>query len=184
VIVTVLPERLVFRPGLILALVLTAACGYGLNGRLVSLPDHVRTIGVPPFVNQTSFPDLDLKFGEAFRTEFLRRGRFRVIPQAEGADAVLIGRVASASWAPSLLNASNQGERYTVTVSLPVEFRIAGENEVYWSDPAGTAVEQVPVSAGSTLDLGAFFQQSESSALDRMAQAFARRTVGAILEKF
>ena len=59
-----------------------SACGYGLAGRNVSLPDHVKTIAVAPFANRTGVSDLDTVLQKAVLTELQSRGRWKVVPDA------------------------------------------------------------------------------------------------------
>ena len=41
-----------------LALVATS-CGYTLAGRGGTLPEHIRIIGIPQFINRSPFPEID-----------------------------------------------------------------------------------------------------------------------------
>ena len=53
-----------------------AGCGYALAGRGNTLPTHIRTIGVPQFVNQSSTPDIDGVLTDEVRQELQSRGRY------------------------------------------------------------------------------------------------------------
>ena len=50
---------------------------------------HLKRIGVPPFENQSATPDLDRVLADAVRTELQGRGRFAIVQDATGVDAVL-----------------------------------------------------------------------------------------------
>src|SRR5690606_22859258 len=79
----------------LLALVVSSACGYSLAGRGAFLPPHIKVIGVPLFTNNTSVFDAERRITERVRSELSGRGRYRVETAAEGADAVLTGEISS-----------------------------------------------------------------------------------------
>ena len=69
----------------------SSGCGYALAGRGNFLPAYIRTIGIPTFTNQTSFFEIAQIVTDKVRTEFIGRGNYKIVPEATGADAVLIG---------------------------------------------------------------------------------------------
>src|SRR5262249_37374368 len=123
---------------LVVAGVLTLACGYGLAGRTVSLPEHVKTIAVTKLTNRTAVPDLDRILTDAVLTELQGRGRWRVVPDASGADvdAVLSGTIVSIQLLPI---ATNQGQatRVSMTVVSSMELHdLRNNNKMIWSNPS------------------------------------------------
>lgn len=176
------------RLGLIAALVAMVAgsssCGYALAGRGSFLPDYIRTIGIPLFVNQTTVFDVEQLLSQRVRAEFIGRGKYRVTPDATGADAVLTGTIANITLAPSAFNDQQFATRYAVTVVMRIEFRDLREDKVLWENPSLVFREEFEVTTGSgALDVNAFFGQS-SNALERVASEFARSVVTSILEAF
>ena len=101
-----------------MAAVLSASCGYTLAGRGSFLPDTVKTIGIPDFVNHTPYYDVGQTLSQRVRTEFIGRGKFKVLPQDTGVDAVLKAQINNISLAPSAFNSSQQATRYAITVTL------------------------------------------------------------------
>jgi hypothetical protein len=168
----------------ILALVcvsLTSACGYSLAGRGSFLPAHIRTIGVPTFVNHTPVFEVERRISEAVRAELIGRGRYTVNPSAEG-DAVLAGEISSITIFPSAWNEQRQATRYALVLTAKVEFRDSKDNKVIWTNPALQFREEYPLT-GTVSDVNAFFGQ-DVNALGRLAEEFARTLVSAILEAF
>jgi outer membrane lipopolysaccharide assembly protein LptE/RlpB len=92
-----------------------AGCGYALAGRGANLPEHVRRIGVPIFDNQSSTPELDRILTEAVRTELQARGRYTVVPEATGVDAVLTATIRPLSVAPVGFTDARQESRRLIT---------------------------------------------------------------------
>ncbi len=169
----------------LLAVVVTAGCGYALAGRGNALPAHIRLIGVPEFENGTPYPDLERVVTESVRAEFQSRGRFRVQPDANAVDAVLTGRIIRLDLVPATLTSSLQASRYIVSLVVSVEFRDqTNNNDVLWSNPAMTFRDEFDVpSNASGLDPTAAFRQ-DLNAVDRLAKSFARTAVTSILEAF
>jgi hypothetical protein len=162
----------------------SAACGYGLAGRTSSLPASVHTIGIPIFTNHSSIFNLESLLTEKVRGEFIGRGRFQILPQATGVDAVLVGDVASVSIAPSSFNAQQLASRYTITMSANIQLRDLRDNKVLWENPSLVFREDYDATSGkNAVDPAAFFGQ-EANALDRVGTDFARAIVAAILEAF
>src|SRR5205085_11869869 len=71
----------------------SASCGYALAGQGNFLPGYIKTIGIPTFTNLTSFFDLAQMSTDKVRTQFIGRGKYKVVPEATGADAVLNGTI-------------------------------------------------------------------------------------------
>ena len=162
----------------------TPGCGYALAGRGSFLPDYIETIGVPLFINQTPYFEVEQILTERVRNEFIGRGNYNVLPESAGADAVLIGRIVNVGLNPVSFTTQQQASRYEMRVTASFEFRDLREDEVLWENPALLFIEEYEVSTGSgVLDPQAFFGQS-SNAVDRMATNFAKSVVTAILEAF
>jgi len=160
------------------------SCGYSLVGRGSFLPEHIRTIGVPLFLNQTAIFEVEQRLTERIRSELIGRGRYRIIPETATADAALLGTITSIAIAPASFTQDRQATRYQFTVTVSVEFRDLVSDTLIWSNPALTFQQEYEVTTGAdALDPNAFFGQS-SNAVERLAQDFARTVVSAILEAF
>jgi hypothetical protein len=159
-------------------------CGYSLAGRGSFLPESIKTIGVPLFTNSSQVFDIERRLTERVRSEFIGRGKYRVLPDAAGADAVLTGEISSVTLTPSSFNEQQLATRYVITVTTKLEFKDVKADKILWSNPAWQFREEYEVTnASEATDVNAFFGQ-EANALDRIAQNFARSVVSAILEAF
>ena len=58
-----------------------AGCGYHTAGHAVTLPDNVRTIAIPAFVNQTQTFKIEQMLTAAVVRELVTRTHYRVIDQ-------------------------------------------------------------------------------------------------------
>jgi hypothetical protein len=183
------PARAARAAALCLAVACLAAssgCGYALAGRGSFLPDYIRIVGIPIFVNNTAVFDAEQVLTTRVREEFISRGRYRVIPQAAGADGILTGEIASISLTPVGFNDNQQASRYAAQIVLKVTFRDVRADKVIWENPSLVYREEfdlVTVTGSGIVDASTFFGQG-GNALDRLATDFARSVVTSILEAF
>ncbi len=178
----------------------TAGCGYALAGRGSFLPSSIHTIGVPIFQNRSTVFNLETLLTQKVRSEFIGRGKYQILPDPTGVDALLTGEVTAVSIAPasSLLTgevtavsiapasftAAQLASRYAITMTARVELRETRENKILWENSSVTFRQEYEATSGtSAADPAAFFQQ-DVNALERMSSDFARTIVSAIREAF
>ena len=172
------------------ALVVVAAlavsnCGYALAGRGSFLPEYIRIVGIPQLVNNSTFFQVEQVLTEKIRTEFIGRGRYTVIPNAEGADAVLTGTITSITVTPVGFTQQQLASRYLFTLTLTVTFTDLRTGMPLWTNAALTFREEYDLTTRSNTALeGATFISQERSSFDRIAADAARTVVTAILEAF
>lgn len=170
--------------GIVALAIALNGCGYSLAGRGSFLPAYIETIGVPLFENITPVFEVEQVFTERVRTEFIGRGKYRVLPGTVGVDAVLSGRITSVGLNPVSFTGQQQAARYELRVTAALEFRDMRADEVLWENPSLLFIEEYAVTTGSgVLDPQAFFGQ-DLTALDRVAENFAKAVVTSILEAF
>jgi hypothetical protein len=140
---------------------------------------------VPTFVNRTTVFNLETLLTQKVRAEFIGRGKYQVLPQNTGVDALLVGDVTGVNIAPVSLNPQTQlASRYAITRTARIELRDVRENKVLWENPSILFRQEYEATSGrSATDPAAFFQQ-DTNGLDRMSTEFARTIVSAILEAF
>lgn len=177
--------RTILNAVVVAVLAVTAGgCGYSLAGKGSFLPATIKVIGVPEFANQTPYFEIERKFTERVRSEFIGRGRYQILPQVTGADAIVRGTITSVSIAPANFNQSQQATRYVVIIRTKIEFYDVKDDKILWENPLMFFREEYDLPADSQAgDPAAFFGQS-SNALERVALDFARSVVSAILEAF
>lgn len=159
-------------------------CGYSLAGRGSFLPAYIRTIGIPTFGNRTSVFNLETMLTQKVRSEFIGRGKYQILPENTGVDAVLNGEVTIVSVIPASFGTAQLASRYTITMTARVELRDVRANKVLWENPGVSFRQDYEATSGrGVLDPVAFFQQ-DANALERMSTEFARTIVSAILEAF
>ncbi len=160
-----------------------AGCGYSLAGRGSALPAHIKTIGVPLFTNATTVFDVEQTLTQRVRLEFIGRGRYKVVSDDIGTDAVLKGDITGISIRPTAFDNNQQASRYEITVVVKVEFRDVANDKVLYENAAQTFKEEYEVTNVQSADAQSFLGQN-SNALERLATDFAKTVVTAVLEAF
>ncbi len=160
-------------------------CGYSLAGRGSFLPSYISSIGIPTFANRTTIFNAETVVTEKVRQEFIGRGKFKVLPQDKGVDALLLGEISTISLTPASFTNQQLASRYTLTMTARITLRDLHQNKVLWENPAVIFREDYDAPSGRTgaLDIGTFLGQ-DANALDRVSSEFARTIVSAILEAF
>ena len=164
----------------LIGMMLSAGCGYHTAGHAVQLPENVKTIAVPPFINETTTYRIEQMLTSSVMREFTTRTHYHILNAAgDDADATLRGIVLSASSTPLTYNSST-GQAASVLVVISMKVALTDrEGKVLYQNPSYLFREQYEVSQ----DLASFFEE-DSPALRRLSQDFARTLVSNILEGF
>ena len=88
-------RRFTLTAGAALVGLANAGCGYALAGRGSFLPQDIKTVGIPLIENHTTFYRTENILTEKVRAEFIGRGKYRILPDANGADAILTAELLS-----------------------------------------------------------------------------------------
>lgn len=164
------------------------ACGYGLVGRGGGFDPSIKKIGVPIFRDATGKTNLDQKITQKVTEELLKRGKVDIVQTTEGADAVIEGEILSYQVQP--VGFSGKGgrdgsgggttaSRYSITLTARVKYFKPGEPQPIWQNDAFVFRDEYDLGS----DPSSFFDR-EDQGVDRLALAFARSLVAAMLEAF
>jgi len=158
---------------------ITSGCGYHTAGRANLLPQDLRTLAIPAFVNQTQTYSIEQMLTSAVVEEFTTRTKYQITADPSSADAVLHGTVLS-SYTTPLTYDSKTGRAATVLVIVSMNVALSERNgRVLYQNPGYTFREQYEVSE----ELSSFFEE-DSPAFRRLSRDFARTLVSNILEAF
>jgi len=164
---------------LAIAGVLFGGCGYHLVGRSSTLPTGIQSVGIPTFVNRTNRPELEQRITEHVIDEFTTRGRVRIVPSEERAQAVLRGEILSYTVTPVVISEQGRATRYEIMITAHVTLSETTTDRVLWEDDHFLFKQQYDVSTNPN----AFIDQ-EIVAIDDVATDFSRSVVTSILEGF
>jgi hypothetical protein len=161
----------------------SVGCGYALAGRGTVVDPSIKRIGVPLFKDRTGKPGLDQKITQNVIQELLKRGRFDVVQEGAGVDAIVDGELLRYDATP--VGFSDEGEnrtqasRYAVILTARVRYAKVGAEEPIWENANFRQHDEYDIGE----DPETFFDREEQ-AIDRLAQSFARSLVAAMLEAF
>jgi outer membrane lipopolysaccharide assembly protein LptE/RlpB len=161
-------------------LMASTGCGYHTAGHAVQLPENVKTIAVPAFVNETSTYRIEQLLTSSVVREFTTRTHYHILNDpGEAADATLRGTVLSTSASPLTYN-STTGQAASVLVVVSMKVSLTDrQGKILYQNPSYLFREQYEVSQ----NLPSFFEE-DSPAFRRLSQDFARTLVSNILEGF
>jgi hypothetical protein len=159
---------------------LLAGCGYQVAGRADTMPREVRTIAIPAFENLTTRYRLTQWMPEALGIEFLSRSRYRVVPEEDGADAVLRGTVLSQQVAPLIFDpGSGRASMVQLYVRMQVQLEDRRNGKMIYRNDNMEYRARYEIA----VDQRAYFDESDA-ALQRLSREVARSVVSQILEGF
>ena len=154
-------------------------CGYHLVGHSSTLPTGIQSVGVPTFVNRTNRPELEQRVTEHVIDEFTTRGRVRILPGEEGAQAVLRGEIMSYIVTPVVISEQGRATRYEILITAHVTLSETTTDRVLWEDDHFLFKRQYDVATSPQV-----FIDQEIVAIDDVATDFAKSVVTSILEGF
>lgn len=161
-----------------------SSCGYALAGRGTLADPSVRRVGVPLFKDATGKPGLDQKITQKVIAELLRRGRFEVVQDATGVDALVDGQLLAYRAEPIGFSATGgaqartEANRYAVVLTAKVRYAKLGATESIWESEAFSSRDEYDIGEAET-----FFDR-EDQAIERLSTNFAKNLVAAMLEAF
>lgn len=159
---------------------LLVSCGYRFAETDNALPKTIHTVAIPAFTNLTTRYKLTDQLPEVISREFITRTRYRVVSNADTADAVLRGVVTNYSVYPTIYDPETGRAAFAelrVTLAITLTERATGK--VLFSRPAFDVRDTYQISP----DPVQYFEESEP-ALRRAGQQVARSIVSAVLENF
>jgi hypothetical protein len=174
------------RPAVLVASMLAlSGCGYALVGHGMVVDPTIKRIGVPLFRDTTGRPGLDQKVTQKVIEELLKRGRFDVVQESAGVDAVVDGELTSyredlqgIGGVVGDVDLRTQGGRFAITLTGRVKYSKTGKTEPIWSTDSFSRSDSYDAdTTGGTL-------VDSDQAVDRLVSVFARELVAEMLEAF
>ncbi len=152
-----------------------AGCGYSLRG---NLPDHIKTVAVPIFLNRTAVPAVENFLSSAVANAFSTNGRLR-LTTADRADSILEGEITNYMLQSIAYDAAANIRQFRLQVTLNLKFRDVRRNGVLFRRTGHTdrADFAVPGTVAETLT-------TSEDALQHAATSIARSVVSFAVERF
>jgi outer membrane lipopolysaccharide assembly protein LptE/RlpB len=175
-----IPLRFPAAIGTFLLLLAAAGCGYHTAGHVVTLPENVKTLAIPAFLNQSQTYRIEQTLTSAVVHEFTTRTHYQILHDTgDAADATLHGTVLTTTATPLTYDSkSGRAESILVIVSMRVSL-VDRQGKVLFQNPSYVFREQYQVSQ----DVSSFFEE-DSPAIGRLSRDFAQTLVSSVLEGF
>lgn len=159
-----------------LAAFIATGCSYHLSGQGSSLPENIKSIGIPVFESDVQQPNLDIAVTRAVTEKFIRDGRLTVVEG--GADSLLTGTIKSYALEPIAFDDLNRVTQYRVKMTVKIKFTdnvgkglsLERDLRVQWDCNVGPAIPAAETARN----------QADKEAADYLGD----RLVGTILEGF
>jgi hypothetical protein len=158
--------------------VLVGGCGYHIAGRGDLIPKTVHTVAVMPFGNATARYKLATLLSSDIARELISRTGYRLVTDANQADAVLSGAVTNFAAYP-IVTADNRATAVLAIVTVQVRFINRADGKVIYERPVAEYRERYEIS----IDPAAYFDES-GTAVERLSKDVSRGVVSAILNAF
>jgi outer membrane lipopolysaccharide assembly protein LptE/RlpB len=164
----------------LIAILLLAGCGYHTAAHNVTLPENVKTLAIPAFVNQSQTYRIEQMLTAAVIREFTTRTHYQILNhESDTADATLHATVLTTTASPLTYDSkTGRAESALVVVSMKVSL-VDREGKILFQNPAYIFREQYQVSQ----ELSSFFEE-DSPAFGRLSRDFAQTLVSNVLEGF
>jgi outer membrane lipopolysaccharide assembly protein LptE/RlpB len=157
-----------------------SGCGYTLVGQ-GSLPDHIETIAIPIFENDTLEAGVEDIITQALIEVYVKGGKVRLVSDDE-ADAILRGTVRSYNSDEAAdYNDQNEISSYKLIVAVDVELEDLINDKIIWK--AENLSEEVDFEGGPEVTIPTQ-QENEENALQQLAEELADRILTSSTEGF
>jgi outer membrane lipopolysaccharide assembly protein LptE/RlpB len=161
--------------GLALLAVGLAGCGYSFRG---NLPEHIKTVAVPVFVNRTAEPAVETLLTSAVIAAFASNGRLRVV-KPEDADAILDGEVIGYKVESTAFDNQANVRQYRLEVTMNLRLRDVRQTGILFEEKSlrEKADFQVQGAVAQTIS-------GEEAAVRTAAREIARSIVSLTIDRF
>lgn len=137
------------------------------------LPQHINKLAVRPVVNKTQQPGLEDKLTRRVIDEFLRDGRFPMVPESD-ADGVAVVTLTRYIHFPTHYDTVGASTGYKLIILVNIDFIDRTKNATLWTEPN---IEGVQTYIAPTLQGGMTEEQARELLWDVLARQIVKRTV-------
>ena len=152
-------------------LLLISGCGYTLVGQ-GNLPDHIKTIAIPIFVNKTPEEGVEEIITQEVIEQFVKGGKVRLVSEGN-ADALLKGTItAYKADDVASYDENNEVASYKLKITVDIELKDLINEETLWQTQG--LVEDQDFDGGPSVNITQE-TENEEEALRYLAEELAQR---------
>ncbi|OIO06889.1 MAG: hypothetical protein AUJ52_11380 [Elusimicrobia bacterium CG1_02_63_36] len=137
------------------------------------LPAHIKAIAVRNAINKTQQFGLEDKLTLTIRDEFLRNGRYRILPE-DRSDGIVQVTIRRYILVPTQYDTVLTPTAYKLRVIVDLDFIDRAKNRILWSEPNLTGLQSY---TASTLAGGITEEEARELIWDQLARDIVKRTV-------
>ncbi|MBI5244738.1 MAG: hypothetical protein HY922_13800 [Elusimicrobia bacterium] len=137
------------------------------------LPQHIAKLALRPVVNKTQQPGLEDKLTRRIIDEFLRDGRYPMVPESDS-DGVVVVTLTRYILIPTMYDTVMAPTAYKLIILVNIDFIDRTKNAILWTEPN---IEGVQSYIPPTLQGGMTEEQARELLWDVLARQIVKRTV-------
>lgn len=164
---------------IILSCSILFACGYSFTTRGESIDKNIQKVYVKAFDNRTAQADIDNYIRTALINQFIQNSRFKVTSSAEGADAVVRGRITNYRTTTLSHLSNNLAAEEKATVTVEMVFQDNATGKIIWS--ANNMTQSVDYKLNADINMLA---ASRKQALMKLANDMAEKAFNLMMSGF
>lgn len=157
---------------LFLTVIILSGCGVYTPAPQI-LPAHIREIAIRPFLNRTANYGLEDKLTLRVIDEFMRDGRFEIVPE-EQSDGVVIGEIKNYILEPISYDDNHLVRQYKLWILVDVYFFDRTQNITLWKE---TNLEGIQRYFVATYPGGMSEEEARELVWEKLAGDILRRTI-------
>jgi hypothetical protein len=158
---------------------LLIACGYAFAPQGDYIDKQIKNIYVEQFGNKTSQADMENYIRAAFIDQFIQTRRFKIVENAELADATIKGSILNLNVAPLSYRSSTLAAEERATITLELTFREKESGKDIWKSQGITGTVDYTIDNNINL-----LPSTRKAALVKLANDTAEKTFNQMMSGF
>jgi hypothetical protein len=154
-------------------------CGYSFAPRGESIDNRIQKVYVESFDNRTAQAEIENYVRTAFINQFIQNSRFKMAQSAEGADAIVRGKIINLYTSPLSRLKSDLAAEERATIIIEVIFEDNANGKVIWSSKNVT--DSVDYTLNKDINL---VPAARKQALIKLANDMAEKTFNLMMSGF
>lgn len=154
-------------------------CGYSFTSRGESIDNRIQKVYVESFDNKTAQAEIENYVRTAFINQFIQNSRFKIVSSAEGADAVVRGKILNLNTSPLSYIKDGLAAEERAAVIIEVVFQDNSNGKVIWS--AKNMTQSVDYKLNDDINL---LPATRKQALMKMANDMAEKAFNLMMSGF
>ena len=162
-----------------LAFAILFGCGYSFVPRGENIDNRIQKVYVESFDNKTAQAEIENYFRTAFINQFIQNSRFKIVSSAEGADAIVRGKILNLNTSPLSYIKNGLAAEERATVILDVTFQDNSNGKVIWNSKNVTGTVDYTLSEDINL-----LPSARKQAFNKLANDMAQKAFNLMMSGF